>query len=216
MLKVLKIIVLKYPCDAKVSLLWLGYISSSESQFGHKKYAVPSVQSSCAHFLHSWHWTHVSLDLLNVSPHTRHGHDSLSLSSSLLDCCCFRLRLPRGSLAPFTAGAFPFLFDFLAGTFLPSLVLGVGLMTFAFRLTPLSSFCITEFLKGDDVTTTEDCARRVRGRLPFSLGRGDSCSMTPRTWAGPKYHTIVSWLCNEEKSAIDFYNNATWWLFQRL
>ena len=60
----------------------LAYAQSlSLSQFGHVKKDIPVVHSSCAHFLHNWHSTHTSRDLLssNGSPQIIKGHFSLSL-----------------------------------------------------------------------------------------------------------------------------------------
>ena len=62
----------------------LAYAQSlSLSQFGQVKKDIPGVHSSCANFLHNWHSTHTSRDLLssNGSPQIIQGH----FSSSLLD-----------------------------------------------------------------------------------------------------------------------------------
>ena len=63
----------------------LAYAQSlSMSQFGQVKKDIPGVHSSCANFfLHNWHSTHTSRDLLssNGSPQIIQGH----FSSSLLD-----------------------------------------------------------------------------------------------------------------------------------
>lgn len=123
--------------------------SLSDSQLGHVKKACPAVQSSWAHFLHSWHCTHTYRDLLslNGSPQIMQGHSSSSL-----------LELTRLFFAVC-------LFTPVARDFFLSL----GVRSFF-------ACCIANlFLCGVDVRTVAHSAIRDLARGRDIFGNGDSC-----------------------------------------
>ena len=118
------------------------------------------MHSSWAHFLHNWHCTHTSRDLLclNGSPQTMQGHSSSS-SSLLSD-------ETRG----FLTAAFDFPFDVFATRF-------ARFGRRAFWVCCMANFALC----GDDVrtvalSTTRDLAR---GREIF--GKGESCLINSLT-----------------------------------
>ena len=143
-------------------------IQSIAVTIGAGKETQPGVHSSWTHFLHNWHCTHTSRDLLclNGSPQTIHGHSSSSLLSDET----------RGFLTDFD---FPFdgrsLARFPFDGFANRFALCFGRRSFVVC-------CMANFaLCGDDVSTVAHSATRdlACGREIF--GKGESCLINSLT-----------------------------------